>query len=244
MTTPEYLLIAYFILNPVFIFFSYHKDKKTVTENPAKKITLYRWTLLFLWLPTLFTLALSYSGQISVSNLGISWHWNWITAGCLVLLLFTVTYLLFSLAQIKKRIRDDCQLQKSLNGQLAQSQWFMPTTPRETRYFIFAISVSAGICEELLFRGYLLNLLSGLLPDYAAVTLSAILFALPHIYQGVIPAMRTFIMGVIFALLYLLTDSIIICILLHITLDIYAGILAYLVFQSKTISSDHSPQVA
>ncbi|WP_281561229.1 CPBP family intramembrane glutamic endopeptidase [Thalassomonas sp. RHCl1] len=194
-----------------------------------------------LWLPTLFTLALDYLGQISVTDLGVSWYWNWVTASCLLLLLFTVAYLLFSLGQVKKRIRDDRQLQKNLNAQLAQSQWFMPTTPREARYFICAVSVSAGICEELLFRGYLLNLLSGWLPEYAAVTLSAILFALPHIYQGIIPAIRTFIMGVIFALLYLVTDSIIMCILLHVILDIYAGILAYPVFQSKTISSDHSP---
>lgn len=76
-----------------------------------------------------------------------------------------------------------------------------------------SISLVPGICEEFLFRGMIL---SNLLPygKTQAVIISALLFGLMH--QNPLQMFYATMAGVILALLYIYTDSILCCTLAHI----------------------------
>jgi membrane protease YdiL (CAAX protease family) len=68
--------------------------------------------------------------------------------------------------------------------------------------------VSAGICEEVVYRGYLITQGAALLGNsrlarLAAVLLAAILFALAHGHQGLSGMLLTGTLGVLFGLLFL-----------------------------------------
>ena len=71
----------------------------------------------------------------------------------------------------------------------------------------------APLLEEILFRGLLQNSLSKQLPAWAAIALSAVIFGAMHMDYYAMPPLV--LMGAIFGVIYHLTGSLRITILLH-----------------------------
>ncbi|MDA8622210.1 CPBP family intramembrane metalloprotease, partial [Psychrosphaera sp.] len=212
----EYLLWAYFIFYPVYIYFTWEADKRLVLSNPTKRLNVYANTILMLWLPVLLLMFVVFSSaenqRVSLENVGLTLKWDWPNLLGLVVVFLLSGYFYYSLQQLKKNDTE----QQTLRDQMTYIQWFLPTNPREYRCFMFGVSISAGICEEVLFRGYLMHALGSYVPTYSAVFIASILFGLPHIYQGPAHVIRTAVLGLIMALVYLATESLLVPILLHI----------------------------
>lgn len=101
----------------------------------------------------------------------------------------------------------------------------LPRTRGELR-FGAALSVNAGVFEELLFRLGLPALVYAVTGDaLAAFAGATVLFALLHVYQGAIGIVFSGILGVVFALLYLVTGSILVPIVLHALIDLRSMVL-------------------
>ena len=80
------------------------------------------------------------------------------------------------------------------------------------------VSLTAGFCEEVAFRGYLmtrLRLLGRLESWIVPMTVSSLVFGLCHLYQGWSNVLLLSIYGLLFALLYLRTGSLWPAILAH-----------------------------
>ena len=102
---------------------------------------------------------------------------------------------------------------------------FVPHTAKEKRWFD-AMSVSAGIEEELVYRGFLFAYFAGLLsgvPAGVVIVLAAFVFGLGHSYQGVAGIMKTGVVGVILGVAYWMTGSVWAPMLLHIAIDLSSG---------------------
>tara|TARA_R110000751_G_scaffold287442_1_gene392198 strand:+ start:57194 stop:57919 length:726 start_codon:yes stop_codon:yes gene_type:complete len=225
----EYLLWGYFILNPLYIYLSYEQEKQSVIANPDMRVVMYRTWMLHLWLPVMLLMVIINQTAISLNDIGLHWHWdlaNQLGVGGLIVI---CGYFLFSLKQLNKNTHEHPTIRK----QIAYVQWMTPSNCKEARYFILGLSVSAGICEEILFRGYLMQVLGDYFPTYGVVIISSLMFGLPHIYQGPIHILRTAIVGATMALLYLYTDSLVIPIILHAMFDMYGGAMAYIVFSKE-----------
>ena len=98
----------------------------------------------------------------------------------------------------------------------------LPANPRERRYFA-ALSITAGICEETLFRGFLIPYLTVSLfhlPLWLGVLISSFIFGLNHLYQGLKGLRSTAIAGLAFGTLFLLTGSLLLPMLLHAAIDL------------------------
>ena len=65
------------------------------------------------------------------------------------------------------------------------------------------------------------------MPLWAAVILSSISFGLAHAYQGAANVPRSALIGIVFALVYVLTGSLLIPILLHALADALQGRAVY-----------------
>jgi membrane protease YdiL (CAAX protease family) len=94
------------------------------------------------------------------------------------------------------------------------------TTPAERRWAC-AVSVSAGVCEELVFRGMLIaaGIALGWSPTVATLV-SGALFGLVHLYQGWPGALLATALGLMMALLYVPTGSLLLPIALHVLIDL------------------------
>jgi membrane protease YdiL (CAAX protease family) len=97
----------------------------------------------------------------------------------------------------------------------------LPTT-RDERALYAAVAVTAGIVEELLFRGFLMQYAIGVLgwSWQSAAVASAAVFGISHFYQGLATAGAAALIGLGFAESYTLTASLLVPVLLHVALDL------------------------
>jgi membrane protease YdiL (CAAX protease family) len=98
----------------------------------------------------------------------------------------------------------------------------LPRT-RGERHLFTVVGLTAGICEEWLYRGFLLAVVSALaggLPTPVLVLLAAAAFGLAHAYQGPTGVLTTGVLGGVLAALYLQTGSLLLPVLLHAAIDL------------------------
>jgi CAAX protease family protein len=120
-------------------------------------------------------------------------------------------------------------LRKQFESQPAL-QTVLPSTPREWRVFS-AAAVTAGVCEEVLYRGYLLWYFQSLVPGGVAIAAAIVAFGVAHVYQGLRGIFGTGIAGAVAMAVYLLTGSLLAPILLHAVHDLVNGFTIYRVSQ-------------
>ncbi|WP_405227149.1 CPBP family intramembrane glutamic endopeptidase [Lentisalinibacter sediminis] len=118
--------------------------------------------------------------------------------------------------------RADAADRRRYREQLAELGHMMPRDGREYGAFV-ALSITAGVVEETLFRGWLIWYLQAWMPLTAAVLVSSLLFGLAHVYQGPAGIAKTGVMGLLLALLYLLSGSLWLPIVAHAMVDVLQG---------------------
>lgn len=102
--------------------------------------------------------------------------------------------------------------------------FLLPKSASESVVWI-AVSVAAGLCEEIVYRGYLQRQLWSLTRNLpAALILQSAIFGLGHIYQGWKPALVTALFGLVFGLVAALRRSIIPGAIAHAAVDVIAGL--------------------
>jgi len=87
------------------------------------------------------------------------------------------------------------------------------------------VALSAGICEEIIFRGFLAFLVLAIFPGapiYLVIIISTVIFGISHVYQGLQGVIATGLLAVLFMCLFLVTNSLILAILLHFIIDFSA----------------------
>lgn len=100
----------------------------------------------------------------------------------------------------------------------------LPRTTSERRTF-GVLSFAAGVGEEFAYRGYAIGLLAPAVGGWPAAFLTSVAFGVLHAYQGPIGIVRTFVLGLLFAGVYLLSGSLWTVIFAHTLLDLVAGLL-------------------
>jgi membrane protease YdiL (CAAX protease family) len=102
----------------------------------------------------------------------------------------------------------------------------IPSNTHERLLWV-AVAISAGVCEEIVFRGWLLSTLHGglHLDGTALIAIAAALFGLAHSYQGPAGVVLTGLVGVVFCGLYVATGSLLVPIVLHSLIDLRFAVL-------------------
>lgn len=103
----------------------------------------------------------------------------------------------------------------------AAVKFLLPQTDEEYRWSI-GVSFAAGICEEIVFRGFLYWQLAQYIPLIPAVILTNFIFALCHFGTGIKNASLAFGLGILFSVIFLYTGSLWLPMLVHVLTDIYS----------------------
>jgi membrane protease YdiL (CAAX protease family) len=91
------------------------------------------------------------------------------------------------------------------------------------------VSLSAGVCEEFVFRGYLLRQLRGWTGRVGvAVGVSAVLFGCMHIYEGSAAVVQITSLGAWYAIVAVRTGNLRSVMVAHFLQDAFAGLVPYL----------------
>jgi uncharacterized protein len=219
MVIDHVLAVFLSVLYPVWDYFDTRELRRGSTASA--RVQYYRKTTLYEWIaagaawwavgPKILSLQLAPTGISWLPVALVRW-----TASVLTILFFCAV-----LAPQFQALRSPGVRQKVLK-QTSHLTFFLPRTDSEFLWY-GVLSVTAGICEELLYRGFLLRYLALVpwhLPMLAAVLIAAFAFGLAHLYQGISGLISTGIGGLLFAGLFLGTGTLVVPIVFHAALDL------------------------
>jgi uncharacterized protein len=194
------------------------------------KVALYLWNIIAEWSLVAVCVACLLRSGLTLSDVGVS-------AGKPLRSLLIFVIIAAAIAALKmlrrrqKRTPSAAQLKKAV----AQVGRMIPVTPGEHKLFVL-VSLTAGICEEFLYRGWLLNLFGVAFGSiWLGLLISSIAFAFGHSYQGRAGVVGSGVLGVVFGLVFMLSGSLLLGQILHAAVDITNGIsLGKLVSRAET----------
>ena len=224
LSAPDHLLAAVLaVFFPIRSFtFGYRRLVRAADEDmPRVRRGLYRQAIAIQWTLAALTVLLWRWRARPWVDLGLVWrtHAGSIALAAAFLLLVTVTLL-----QLPRALRDADTLAR-VRQKLSHVQRLLPRGPDERRLFS-AMALTAGICEELLYRGYLIWYLGHMLPTLAAAAVAVLLFGIGHSYQGPRGMVQTTVVGAVMALFYFGSQSLYLPMVAHAAMDLYAGFIS------------------
>lgn len=223
MNIIDSLIWLFLIGYPIYSYFTYQQEISAVEQGRKTLSTSYWQTMALLWpIAILALMSESYGGQFCTENT------NKIMWGLLLVIVLSAVFI-YGLAQTQK----SDEHQQAVLEQMSSVAWIMPKSNYQLGLYLIGVCTTAGIAEEIIYRGYLLPFLTNYMDNYLAVIVASVIFGLPHIYQGVSGVVKTSIMGVIFCLLVLVFDSLLIAIFCHILVDAYSGYLYFIAHKNK-----------
>jgi membrane protease YdiL (CAAX protease family) len=227
MTRPDFLYLAliailllldYFVLWPVFL-------RRSQTDPGRARIWIWSawmtmlWTLVAAGIAVWLIEARAWGALRLISPHG----WRlWGAIGLVLALAMTYGRTVLRIARSKrpKRIK--------LGNPHAEK--YSPHTRSELGWWM-ALSLTAGFCEEFLFRGYLIWAFQPMFGLWGAAAFSVAVFAVAHAYQGVKGILGTGIVGILLTLVVLISESLLPAMALHALIDIGQGLIAWLVLR-------------
>jgi len=102
--------------------------------------------------------------------------------------------------------------------------FLLPSTGEERRWW-WLICITAGVCEEVVYRGFLLHYLH-VLPFHLSLTwalvVASVIFGIGHLYQGALGAVQTALIGLVLGAMFLLSGNLLLPMVVHGLLDLRA----------------------
>ena len=191
---------------------------------PGARLRVFRRIALSEWLLAAAVLARWVLARRSMGALGLVAPAGWRLA-----LGAGVAIAIAALAGLQVRavaLASPARLARSAERLPAGVRFLLPHTPAERTAFLW-LSLTAGICEELLFRGFLIWFVAAWTGAWWAALLTSAAFGFGHAYQGASRILTTGIVGFGMAALYLATRSLVPGMLAHALIDAGSGEAAY-----------------
>lgn len=204
-------------------------------DDGSARLHEYRVVMAVQWGVTLTLLTWWVAAGRALEGLGLVWPEGW---RLLVSLAVPGIAAIGFLAQARAIMRSDAaraQLTAQLDA-LGPLQILLPRTARELRGYT-ALSVTAGWCEELLYRGFLYRYLTEWTGPAVAAGAAIGAFGLAHVYQGRTGAIRAGLAGAVFLGVFVLTGSLLAPILLHAIADAGSGLAAWAARRTERVDN-------
>jgi len=185
---------------------------------PGVRVKHYTSTIMLLWgisLPILVMWAVSERGWDALGfkiQTGMMPLIGWVLAALMTAFFIYQFVLVSASAKVRQQFRDGLLKDDVMAG-------FMPNTADE-RHLFNLLAITAGITEEIIFRGYLIWAFSLFLPLWAAALASLLVFTILHSYQGAKNLPAIFVVSALVTLIFVLSGSIWPAIAVHVFVDI------------------------
>lgn len=193
----------------------FERLKLAVATDPTAKVRHYRSGVAALWVLTgvvvLIALLAAAAGHDLALPSGTAPGAAWLLTGQVVVII-PLSLLLYRRPK----------MQGLLRRQIGDLLPMLPNTLEERRWFVL-VSLSAGICEELIMRGFGFTYVRWLFPDASntvvVVVVSAV-FGFAHLYQGPKGVVLTGVLGALFGVLTIQAGSLLPAMIVHAAVDL------------------------
>lgn len=183
-----------------------------------ERLALYASTIAFQWFAVAVVAWRAWAHGFTASQLGLIIHdRNRILVASIVGAATIATLQWLNLRRVGK-------IPVESRGSLqAIAERILPQSTVELLPYL-ALAITAGLCEEFLYRGFAMAALSHVgLQAWAVVLISSVLFGLAHSYQGRGGVVMTLIIGTILGSSRIVYDCLVPAIFWHSAVDVVAG---------------------
>ena len=213
-------------------------------SDPGARRSFYRRLLVLEWGLALLALVVWLSAPgVDAGQVGLRWPQQWPGPVTVVIVLLVLAFVAASTRALRSGalLEAAAPVRRPGEGRHAEPPGhatlaLLPRTALERRLFT-VVGVTAGVCEEWLYRGFFLAVvaaLAGGLPTGLLVLVAAVAFGLAHAYQGLVGVVTTGLLGGIMAAVYLQTGSLLLPVLLHAVID-----LRFLLVPARALPAGH-----
>ena len=241
------VVAAYLVLGePVVGHVLHRRFEGRLRSDPGARRSFYRRLLVLEWGLAVLALIVWLSAPgVDAGQVGLRWPVQWpgvLTWAVVVLVLVFVV--VSTLALRRGALLEAAEpVRRPMGGRHSEPPGhatlaLLPRTVAERRLFT-VVGVTAGICEEWLYRGFFLAVaaaVGGGWPTGVLVVVAALAFGLAHAYQGWAGITTTGVLGGIMAAVYLQTGSLLLPVLLHALID-----LRFLLVPSRALPAGRVP---
>lgn len=186
--------------------------------SSRERILLYLTSIATQWIITAFVAWRCFARGLSFSELGLKFKptLDLILVGVVGGILIGVAHW-FNLRRVGRSKNPAVDRIRALAAKI------FPHSDKEALVFC-GLAVTAGICEEFLYRGFVFAALSHMaVPTWGILLISSVMFGLAHAYQGRGGVIGTLLLGTVFGLVRILYDSLVPIVFWHAAVDIVAG---------------------
>ena len=233
LTAFDWAIVAYLaVLLPFLGVRTMRRMRQRIAEGDIDaRVGFYRGAVAEQWIYSAILLAGWWWLSRPLGGLGLGWRTD---TGALIAWALAIAGVLFLAFQIwvtatRESAREQLREQLATAGEEIGS--LMPSSRRELRWFS-GLSVTAGINEELVHRGFLMAVFWNFGGAIPAVVLSTLIFTACHAYQPR-HLHRVASVGLVMAILYLIGGTVWPAMLLHAAIDLTSGWMSWRVNQEK-----------
>ena len=193
--------------------------QNAVGDAPAiKPMDVYNSSMIFLWATAIIILVGWAFTRRPWNAIGFSFEWSPAMVGAFAVVAVISGYLLFELLRSFVSARSREKMRNEM-ARLKDAVHIIPRNAKEYRRAMM-LAVTAGITEEIIFRGYLIWALSQFTHVWLAALIAVAHFVFLHRYQGWYGMKRVAVITAAVTLLFVLTNSLAPAIILHILVDV------------------------
>lgn len=189
---------------------------------PGARLSTYRYSIFSLWALALPVLVIWQVCDLDWALLGFQWDWNFRLMGVCIVSILIAGFFGWQAWSMQTTAAARTSYAEALRAG-GGTYYFMPVSSIEHRTFI-GLGVTAGITEEIIFRGFLIWAFAFFMPLWAAGLSSHLIFTMMHRYQGLAGMAQVFVIGAVITCLYIVGGSIWPLIALHIAVDVLHAI--------------------
>jgi uncharacterized protein len=219
---PWDILLIFFVLGVIVPLRGRARLKQLLAKprvESAERLWLYGSTIAFQWVAAGVAAWRAWAHGLNAGQLGLALPGRlrlFVITALGAVLIVTLQWL-----NLRRMGRSTSPLRRPLQ---ALAERILPQTTVELIPF-FALALTAGLCEEFLYRGFAMAVLSRTgLPAGVVILLSSILFGLAHLYQGRAGFVSTMLLGILFGIARAALGSLVPVAAWHIGVDLVAGI--------------------
>src|SRR5580704_5249736 len=167
---------------------------KKLLELPSvstmERLALYASTIAFQWVAATVVAWRAWAHGYTAAQLGLNFHGR--AKIIIASLVGAVTIATLQWLNLRRMGRTPVAARGALQ---AIAERILPQSTVELLPYL-ALAITAGLCEEFLYRGFAMAVLTRVgLPVWSVVLLSSILFGLAHLYQGRGGLVSTLVVG-------------------------------------------------
>jgi membrane protease YdiL (CAAX protease family) len=184
-----------------------------------ERLSLYASTIGFQWVATAVVAWRAWARGLGLNELGLVVHGRWRILVAAIVGAATLGGLQWlNLRRMGRSSGKTGEFMRVLAGRI------LPQSRLELVPFL-ALAVTAGVCEEFLYRGFAMAALAREgLPVWLVVLLSSVLFGLAHLYQGRGGLLSTLVIGTVFGTARIAYDGLVPVMVWHSAVDAVAGV--------------------